>query len=162
VPSCDRSEQLRSTAEHLIRLQINQDSSSQAWTKFFITIQTGLGTAFGILLLYGRFTGIKLLLALAVAIAGIGTSFVIRKIVSAITSGQPSLSANITTCPVTSRNAFSQCGMEKPTQRLLMRFDPGEIGKLIMRLCEATMVFWIIAAVTALVVWGSAAVPTRI
>jgi len=67
-------------AEHLIRLQLNQDTNSQAWTKFFITIQTGLGTAFGILLLYGRFTGFKLVLAFAVAIAGVGTSFVIRKI----------------------------------------------------------------------------------
>jgi len=74
--------QIRSTtdhAEHLIRLQINQDSDSQAWTKFFITIQTGLGTAFGILLLYGRFTGIKLFLAVAVAIAGIGTSLSFEK-----------------------------------------------------------------------------------
>src|SRR5262249_19209394 len=77
-------QQIRSStdyAEHLIRLQINQDANSQAWTKFFITIQTGLGTAFGFLLLYGRFTGIKLLLTFFVAIVGIGTSIVIQKII---------------------------------------------------------------------------------
>jgi hypothetical protein len=39
--------------------------------------------------------------------------------------------------------------------------DPGEIGELIMRFCVGTIVFWIIASVAALVIWGSAAVPTR-
>jgi hypothetical protein len=148
-------------AEHLIRLQINQDSNSQAWTKFFITIQTGLGTAFGILLLYGRFTGIKLLLAFAVAIAGIGTSFVIRKIIERNYQWSAFFIRKYNHLPGNQPERVFPMRDGETDPKTIDEIDPGEIGKLIMRFCEGTIVFWIIAAVAALVIWGSASVPTR-
>jgi hypothetical protein len=75
-----------------------------------------------------QITGIKLLLALAAAIAGIGTSFVIRKIVEPNHQWSAFFIRQYNHLPGTSRNAFSQCGMEKPTQRLLMRLIPGKLA----------------------------------
>src|SRR5262249_52681037 len=112
-------QQIRSTtdyAEHLIRLQINQDTNSQAWTKFFITIQTGLGTAF------------------------------IRKY-NHLPGNQPE------------RVFPMQDGETDP--KTIDEIDVGQIGGLMVRFCEATVLFWIMAAVTALVIWGSTVVPTR-
>jgi hypothetical protein len=156
--------QIRSTtdhAEHLVRLQINQDSNSQAWTKFFITIQTGLGTAFGILLLYGRFTGVKLLLVIAVAIAGIGTSVVIRKIIERSHQWSAFFIRKYNHLSGNNWNRVFPTRDGETDPKTINEIDPGEIGKLIMRFCEGTVVFWIIAAVAALVIWGSTAVPTR-
>jgi|SRR5215471_3380550 hypothetical protein len=156
--------QIRSTtdhAEHLVRLQINQDSNSQAWTKFFITIQTGLGTAFGILLLYGRFTGVKLLLVIAVAIAGIGTSVVIRKIIERNHQWSAFFIRKYNHLSGNNWNRVFPTRDGETDPKTINEIDPGEIGKLIMRFCEGTVVFWIIAAVAALVIWGSTAVPTR-
>jgi len=148
-------------AEHLIRLQINQDASSQAWTKFFITIQTGLGTAFGILLLYGRFTGVKLLLTFAVAIAGIGTCLVIRKIIERNHKWSAFFIRKYNRLPGSQPERVFPMQDEETDPKTIDEIDPGEVGKLIMRFCEGTIVFWIIATVTALVIWGSAVVPTR-
>jgi len=156
--------QIRSTtdhAEHLVRLQINQDSNSQAWTKFFITIQTGLGTAFGILLLYGRFTGVKLLLVIAVAIAGIGTSVVDRKIIERNHQWSAFFIRKYNHLSGNNWNRVFPTRDGETDPKTINEIDPGEIGKLIMRFCEGTVVFWIIAAVAALVIWGSTAVPTR-
>ena len=149
-------------AEHLIRLQINQDSNSQAWTKFFITIQTGLGTAFGILLLYDRFTGIKLLLVFAVAIAGIGTSVVIRKIIERHHQWSAFFIRKYNHLPGNQPKRVFPMRDGETDPKTIDEIDAGEIGKLIKRFCEMTIVFWIIAAAIALVIWGSAAVPSRI
>ena len=44
--------------DHLIQLQsMNEDVGSQAWTKFMIAIQGGLGTAFGYILLSESLAG---------------------------------------------------------------------------------------------------------
>jgi len=158
-------QQIRSTtdyAEHLIRLQINQDTNSQAWTKFFITIQTGLGTAFGILLLYGgRLTGIKLLLAFAVAIAGVGTSFVIRKIIERNHKWSGFFIRKYNHLPGNQPERVFPMQDGETDPKTIDEIDVGQIGGLMVRFCEATVLFWIMAAVTALVIWGSTVVPTR-
>jgi len=59
----------------MVRLQANQDRSSQAWTKFLILIQSGLGTAYGYMAVSVFKVGggpdyIRAVLALAVGIVG--------------------------------------------------------------------------------------------
>ena len=43
----------RATLNRLIRVQLNQDRGSQAWTKFLILIEGGLGAAYGYMVLGG-------------------------------------------------------------------------------------------------------------
>jgi hypothetical protein len=69
-------------ANHLIRLQINQDRGSQAWTKFMIVIQSGLGAAYGLMVLQSPQTGIKTILAVAIALVGLSTCLVIGEIIA--------------------------------------------------------------------------------
>jgi hypothetical protein len=68
-------------ANDLIRLQINQDRGSQAWTKFLIVIQSGLGAAYGLMVLQSPQTGIKTILASAIAVVGFSTCLVISEII---------------------------------------------------------------------------------
>jgi len=70
-------------ADHLVQLQLNQDSNSQAWSKFLVTIQSGLGAAFGYILLSEKLplSGVKIAVGLIIAVFGMLTSLAIGRII---------------------------------------------------------------------------------
>jgi hypothetical protein len=70
-------------ADHLVQLQRNQDSNSQAWMRFLVATQSGLGAALGYILLSGTLplTGIKTALGIVIAVFGILTSLAIGRII---------------------------------------------------------------------------------
>lgn len=70
----------RATLNRLIRVQLNQDRGSQAWTKFLILIEGGLGTAYGYMVLGGP-SLTRTVLAILIGVVGILTSIVCKDII---------------------------------------------------------------------------------
>jgi hypothetical protein len=77
APDKQRIQRLR--LNHLIRMIVSQDHVSQAWTKFMIVIQGGLGTAFGYMVFAHNRDLIRLLMALLVGAIGILTCIICRQ-----------------------------------------------------------------------------------
>jgi hypothetical protein len=146
--------------DHLIKLQINQDLGSQAWTKFMIAVQGGLGGAFAYILLSERqlpLNGVKTALVLIVALFGILTSAIIGKIIKRHHQWSAWYINKYGLLPGNEGLVFPV--PKKPfVATKIDEVEPGVIGGLMVSFCTVTAIGWCIAAS---VVFVLSAVPTH-
>ena len=139
--------------DHLIQLQINQDVGSQAWTKFMIAIQGGLGTAFGYILLSEKLSGVKTILAIAIAFVAICTCVVIRKIIERHHRWSAWYIIRYGLLPG-NRDFVFPIPVKPIVPTTIDEAPVGVIGGLIVRFCEVTIVIWLMALIVVLVLWA--------
>jgi hypothetical protein len=143
----------RANLNRLTRMQINQDRGSQAWTKFLIAIQGGLGAAFGYTLLQldkGNFA--RVCLAVLVGVIGIVTLNVCRDIIERthkwstwfIRKYNLMVGFEHTIFPV------SREEREKPPGTKVSEMPPGGIFERIDRFCNCARAGWAIGIIIAL------------
>jgi len=142
----------RATMNRMVRLQANQDRSSQAWTKFLILIQSGLGTAYGYMAVSVFKVGggpdyIRAVLALAVGVVGFVTCHLLKDIIIRAHQWSTWFIRKYNELDGRTETMFPLSDSERRGEPVapVRELPSGWIAERIVTFCDWAMVLWVCA-----------------